>query len=110
MNVQHIDPRSMPLSLAIALFGAGVGDATGAATNNSFLEYAAQLGVTGACAVVAWFLLRRSDTREAAAQKKGESLEEKLFTALERERDLALKHVAELEAQLRSCREERLAT
>lgn len=81
MNLAHpprrkgtpMEPVALPLAIALGIGGVGAqagklaaaidGDPTTAVTATFW-----QLGVTGACIVVAWFMLRRSDGRDRTAQ------------------------------------------
>lgn len=67
-----MDPVAAPLAVTIGIMGAVIGNAVEAISGDgSAVPSSAtltQLGVTGACIVVAWFMLRRSDQRDKTAQ------------------------------------------
>jgi len=87
-----MDPVAAPLAVAIGIMGAVIGNAVEAVTGTDSSPTTAsltQLGVTGACIVVAWWMLRRSDVRDRAAQ---ESID-KAHQAEERARAQAYRQV-----------------
>ena len=68
-----MDPVVAPLAVGIGIVGAVTGRVVAAATGRAgdpVPTYITQLGVTGACIVVAWWMLRRSDSRDRAAQEE----------------------------------------
>lgn len=90
-----MDPVAAPLAVTIGIMGAIIGNAVEAISGDgSAVPSSAtltQLGVTGACIVVAWFMLRRSDQRDKVAQEevtKARNAEEKARLAAYRQIEL----------------------
>lgn len=74
-----MDAYATPIALGIGMFGAVVGRAVGAidGVSDPVPQYVTQLGVTGVCIVVAWWMLRRSDARDQTARLAEEKANER---------------------------------
>ena len=70
------DPRFMPISLLAAFAGTVAHTIAEASGGNSDVSWLSQLGVSAACLVIGWLMLRRSDGRDAqAAQRDAQAIE-----------------------------------
>ena len=89
-----------PMAFALTLVGGAVSAAAGAAaqatTGEELPAIYTQLGVFAICMAIAWFMLRRSDQRDALSRND-------LMETLTAERDARMKaegHAEAVEAQL----------
>jgi len=89
------DPRLLPLSALSAVTGTWGAQVTEAVNGSTLETYLAQLGVTGACLVIGWLMLRRSDQRDKLTKSEE--------SAHEKRADLALRE--QLESERAHCRE-----
>ena len=78
---------------------------TPAVLSHPLAEYLTQLGVTGACIVIAAYMLRRSDQRDAKAAAKEAVAQDARIKLLEAERDLERRRADEAEGRAREAHE-----
>lgn len=85
-----MDPVAAPLAVTIGVMGAVIGNVVEALSGGDSTPTTAsltQLGVTGACILIAWWMLRRSDQRERNTQDEVAKARQAAFKQLEMRAD-----------------------